>query len=67
MAEMEFSALSRQCLDRRIANQQILQTEALIWQKNRNIKAVKVKWAFTTQKARTKLKNRYKEISNIST
>jgi hypothetical protein len=67
MAEMEFSALSRQCLGRRIANQEILQTEALIWQQNRNIKAVKVNWAFTTEKTRTKLKNRYNEISKIST
>lgn len=63
MAEMEFSSLSRQCLDRRIASQQILESEALIWQKNRNLKAVKVNWSFTTEKARTKLRNRYNEIN----
>ncbi len=67
MAEMEFSSLSRQCLDRRIANQEILQSEALIWQKNPNLKAVKVNWSFTTEKARVKLKNRYMEISKINT
>ncbi len=63
MAEMEFSALSRQCLDRRIASQEILESEALVWQKKRNLKAVKVNWSFTTEKARTKLRNRYNEIS----
>jgi hypothetical protein len=67
MAEMEFSSLSRQCLDKRIASQQILESEALIWQKKRNQKAIKVNWSFTTEKARTKLKNRYNEISKINT
>lgn len=67
MAEMEFSSLSRQCLERRIANQEILESETLIWQKNRNLKALKVNWSFTTEKARVKLKNRYKEISKINT
>lgn len=67
MAEMEFSSLSRQCLDRRIASREILESQALIWQKNRNLKAVKVNWSFTTEKARTKLENRYNEISKINT
>ena len=67
MAEMEFSSLSRQCLDRRIESQEKLESEALIWQKNRNLKAVKVNWSFTTEKARTKLENRYKEINKINT
>jgi DDE superfamily endonuclease len=67
MAEMEFSSLSRQCLDRRICSQEKLEAEALAWQEKRNKKAVKVNWSFTTQKARAKLKNRYDEISNINT
>lgn len=67
MAEMEFSSLSRQCLDRRIESQEILESEALIWQKNRNLKAVKVNWSFTTENARKKLENRYKEINKINT
>jgi len=64
IAEMEFSALSRQCLDRRIATMEKLETEALIWQENRNSKAIKVNWSFTTEKAREKLKNRYYQINN---
>ena len=61
-AEIEFSALSRQCLDRRIGSQQQLEEEALCWQANRNAAAVKVNWSFTTEKARDKLKNRYAEV-----
>lgn len=67
MAEIEFSALSRQCLDRRIATKEMLEKEALIWEKNRNANAVKVNWSFTTENARIKLKNRYQEITKIDT
>ena len=63
MAEIEFSALSRQCLNRRIQSKELLESEAMIWQEKRNIKATKVNWSFTTDKAREKLKNRYNEIS----
>ena len=64
MAEIEFSALSRQCLDRRIGSQPELEAEALLWQAKRNADAVKVNWSFTTEKARDKLKNRYNEVLN---
>ena len=63
MAEIEFSALFRQCLDRRIGTQQRLEEEALCWQTKRNAAAVKVNWSFTTEKARDKLKNRCAELS----
>lgn len=63
MAEIEFSALSRQCLNKRIPSQELLELEALIWQEKRNLNATKVSWSFTTDKAREKLKNRYNEIS----
>ena len=62
MAEIEFAALARQCLDRRIGSAQQLEQEALIWQANRNAAAIKVNWSFTTEKARDKLKNRYAEV-----
>jgi len=67
MAEMEFSVLSRQCLDRRIASQSALESEALMWEQNRNQKSVKVNWSFTTEKARETLKNRYEEVTKITT
>ena len=67
MAEMEFSALSRQCLARRINSQELLAAEAIIWERKRNEQAVKVNWSFTTEKAREKLKNRYEEVAKITT
>jgi hypothetical protein len=66
MAEIEFSALGRQCLDRRIPDSKTLLAEALIWEQNRNRDAVKVNWSFTTEKARTKLKNRYHEVNSYN-
>lgn len=63
MAEMEFSALSRQCLDRRIPTMEKLESEALIWQEKRNKNAIKVNWSFTTEKARKKMANRYNQIN----
>ena len=41
---MEFSALSRQCLNRKIGSKELLETEALDWQKTRNDKDIKVNW-----------------------
>ena len=66
MAEIEFAALSRQCLDRRIGSAQELEREALTWQAKRNAAATKVNWSFTTEKARDKLKNRCAEVSKIT-
>ena len=62
MAEIEFSALSRQCLDHRIGQKDILEQEVLAWQCNRNHLAIKIDWSFTTAKARLKLKNRYQAV-----
>jgi len=62
IAEIEFSALSRQCLNKRISSQELLEAEALIWQEKRNLNAIKVNWSFTTDNAREKLQNRYNEI-----
>ena len=59
MAETELSTLSRQCLDRRIPNQQELKQEVAAWEKERNKKYSTINWQFTTQKARIKLKRLY--------
>ena len=63
---MEFSVLSRQCLNRKIGSKELLETEALDWQKTRNDKDIKVNWSFTTEKERLKLINRYKENYNLN-
>jgi hypothetical protein len=62
MAEIELSALARQCLDRRIPDQETLDAEAQAWVSERNEMAVKVDWRFTTADARIKLKHLYPKI-----
>lgn len=59
MAEIELSALAKQCLDRRIGDIQTLKREVLAWAENRNQKRIKVKWQFTTDKARDKFSRFY--------
>jgi hypothetical protein len=59
MAELELSHLSRQCLDRRIADKETLKKEVVAWAENRNKKSAKVDWQFTTKDARIKLKKLY--------
>ena len=59
MAEIEFSVLSRQCLDQRIPDATTLQREAAAWEEDRNAHKTKVNWRCTTQDARIKLKRLY--------
>lgn len=63
MAEIEFSALSRQCLNRRISDQKMLIKEIKAWENTRNRCLVKCKWQFTTEKARIKLHKLYPTIA----
>ena len=62
MAEIELSALARQCLSRRIETQEILEREVQAWQQRRNEEAVTVNWRFTTADARIKLKRLYPSL-----
>ena len=62
MAEIEFSALGRQGLDRRIPNKACLAAEVHTWQEERNASVVKVLWRFTTADARIKLAHLYPRI-----
>lgn len=64
MAEIEIGVLSRQCLKRRIPDQQTLSKEIDAWQQERNRKAVCVNWRFTTDDARIKLKSLYPSIQS---
>ena len=59
MAEIELSILSRQCLDRRIPDQETLKTEIAGWQAKRNAIARPMEWIFTNEDARVKLKKLY--------
>ena len=62
MAEIELSALTRQCLDRRLPDIPTLTQEVQAWQQQRNDEVVKVLWQFQTKDARTKLKHLYPQI-----
>jgi len=62
MAEIELSALGRQCLAQRIPDMECLAKEVHAWQEERNASIVKVQWRFTTADARTKLAHLYPRI-----
>ena len=62
MAEIELSALSRQCLNRRIPDRETLAGEVAAWEQERNAAQVKVRWQFTTEQARIKLGRLYPTV-----
>lgn len=62
MAEIEFSVLSRQCLDRRIPDQESLKTAVKAWMDYRNSNNGTVNWRFTEKDARIKLKHLYPQF-----
>ena len=62
VAEIELSALSRQCLDRRIPDFSTLQMEIAAWEDDRNNRQTQVDWQFTTADARIKLKSLYPKL-----
>jgi hypothetical protein len=64
VAEIELSVLSRQCLDRRIADPADLQAEVAAWVQTRNTAGGRVNWRFTTADARIKLKHLYPSIES---
>ena len=64
MAETEFSALSRQCLDRRISSVEALRAEVSPWTAQRNADGIRINWTFTVKDARDKLINRYKDVNS---
>ena len=59
MIEIEFSALSRQCLNRRIPKLEQLEKEILSLIAERDSNNIKIDWQFSIQSARTKLNSHY--------
>jgi hypothetical protein len=55
MAEIELNVLNNQCLGRRIDSIDKVRSEVKAWEKSRNGFNKKIKWQFTTDKARIKL------------
>lgn len=63
MIEIEFSALSKQCLNRRIAAKQQLEKEVMVIIKEREEKGIKIDWQFSIETARTKLNRHYQQVN----
>jgi hypothetical protein len=64
IAENELSALSRQCLSRRIGTIHQLTSEVTAWEAPRNEDNVRVHWRLTIDQARIKLHKVYPKIQN---
>ena len=59
IAEIELSVLSRQCLGRRIETIETMREEVSQWVINRNNNQTRVKWQFSCEDARIKLRRLY--------
>jgi hypothetical protein len=62
MAEVELSALDRQCLSQRLASLEIARQQGAAWTVRRNRAAVTITWRFTAEDASIKLKHLYPSI-----
>ncbi len=66
MVEIEIGVLRGQCLDRRIGDRELLVAEIAAWERQRNTARAKIKWMFTTERARSKLARAYPETAKGS-
>lgn len=64
MAEIELSALAKQCLNRRIGDIETLAKEAYAWERRRNQIRATVNWRFTKDDAREKFRRHYPIVHN---
>ena len=62
MIEIEFSALARECLHRRIPSLEALEREVLALVEERNAKAVKITWQFSLSTARQSFARHYERV-----
>lgn len=60
--EIEFSAISRLCLNRRIPSKPEVEQEVLSIIKDREDKKIKIDWQFSKENARKKMKRHYQKI-----
>jgi hypothetical protein len=67
MVEIEIGVLARQCLDRRIDSYARLLAETAAWEKRRNADRARIKWMFTTKKARVKMGRAYHKLGSGQT
>lgn len=67
MVEIEFSALSKQCLSRRIPTIEKLSAEVLAIVKERKRRGIKINWQFSIECAREKLNSHYEKANSQNT
>ena len=63
MIELEFAALTKQCLDRRIGSIDTLESEVLAWAAKRNEDRPCIKWLFDKERAQGKFKRHYLNLN----
>lgn len=66
MIEIEFSALARTCLHRRIPTIEHLAKEVLALVKERQQKQIKIHWQFSLESARNKLNRHYQGVFAVN-
>lgn len=64
MIEIEFSAVARACLHRRIPTIEQLKREVLALVNERHAKHIKIDWQFSVQSARSKLNSHYTAVQD---
>jgi hypothetical protein len=64
MIEIEFSALARRCLNRRIPSMEMLEREVLALIAERERKSIKINWQFSVESARKKLNSHYVVVND---
>ena len=64
IAEIELSVFGRQCLDRRIGDEETLKREIRKLEEERNAACAKIQWRFTSEDARRKLQRLYPSTSD---
>ncbi len=62
MIEIEFSALARQCLQRRLPTRDQLEREILALVAERSAKRIKIDWQFSIPTARSKFNSHYSRV-----
>lgn len=67
MIEIEFSALTRLCLNRRIPTMVELEKEVLAFLARRSEQQVKINWLFTIDDCREKLNSKYAIVNGANT
>ena len=66
MIEIEFSALARLCLHRRIPTREQLESELMAIIAERTAKRIKINWQFSLESCREKLNSRYSIVNEAN-